>query len=122
MAHQRGIAREDEASFVAFLVCINSDDAFLQYSAYLDVYGYVMSALAGADIDLYKEALSQVNSKVYYDRRSYSEFFQKYSNSKASEVTDKVNNSYLQANGQSEGTRSYDLVTDLVCAYLASKK
>lgn len=32
LAHQRGIAREDEANFVAFLVCINSDDPYIRYS------------------------------------------------------------------------------------------
>ena len=29
MAHQRGIAREDEANFVAFLVCLESDDPYI---------------------------------------------------------------------------------------------
>jgi hypothetical protein len=33
LAHQRGIAREDEANFVAFLVCIESEDAYIRYSA-----------------------------------------------------------------------------------------
>ena len=121
MAHQRGIAREDEANFIAFLVCINSDDAFLKYSGYLDVYGYIMSALSRADDELYEKAMDLVDYRVMYDRYSYSVFFKKYTQSKASEVSDKVNNSYLQANGQKEGTKSYGLVTDLVCAYLSSK-
>ncbi len=36
MAHQRGIAREDEANMVAFLVCIGSNDSYIRYSAYLE--------------------------------------------------------------------------------------
>ena len=38
MAHQRGIAREDEANFVAFLVCAASDDPYIRYSGYLNLY------------------------------------------------------------------------------------
>jgi hypothetical protein len=31
-AHQRGIARENEANFIAYLVCISSEDAYIRYS------------------------------------------------------------------------------------------
>lgn len=121
LAHQRGIARENEANFVAFLACVNSDDVFLQYSGYLDVYSYVTNALYSADKDLYKTAYSMLDTKVRGDLISYSQFFRKYANSHASQVTDKINNSYLNANGQTEGTKSYGMVTDLVCAYFLSE-
>ena len=55
MAHQRGIAREDEANFVAFLVCIASDDEYIRYSGYLNLYDYVSSALYSADKQAYTE-------------------------------------------------------------------
>lgn len=118
LAHQRGIARENEANFISFLVLSQSDDVFLRYSAYLDVYGYVMSSLYRENAEQYKEIYSKLDSRVKNDRISYSSFFEKYSDSKASEVADKVNNSYLQANGQHDGTKSYGKVTLLACAYL----
>ncbi|MBR2296858.1 MAG: DUF3810 domain-containing protein [Clostridia bacterium] len=117
LAHQRGIAREDEANFVAFLVSMESDDPFIQYSGYLDVYQSVMSALYSADKDLYKSASSALCSEAYYDRVSYSNFFKKYADSKTSEVSNSINNSFLQANGQQQGTKSYGMVTDLTVAY-----
>lgn len=49
MAHQRGIARENECNFIAFAVLIESDDPFLKYSAYLDVYSNIMGALYNED-------------------------------------------------------------------------
>ena len=49
MAHQRGIAREDEANFIAFLVCMASDDPYIRYSGYLEVYEYVASSLYSDD-------------------------------------------------------------------------
>ena len=45
LAHQRGIAREDEANFIAFLVCMESDDPYIRYSALLNLYEYGASAL-----------------------------------------------------------------------------
>lgn len=58
MAHQRGIAREDEANFIAFLVCISSDDPYIRYSGYLEVYEYVASSLYSADKNYYSAVYS----------------------------------------------------------------
>ena len=120
LAHQRGVAREEEASFVAFLVCINSEDLFLQYSGYLDVYQEVMSALYSADKELYKKASAEISKSVLDDRISYSDFFKKYQDSKPAQVSGSINNSFLQANGQSAGIKSYGMVTDLTVAYYKS--
>ncbi len=121
-AHQRGIAKEDEASFVGFLVCINSNDPFIQYSGYLDVYQSVMKALKSADKDLYKEARSMLCNEAKKDLSNYSKMFDKYRYSTASEVSGSINDSYLQANGQKEGTKAYDMVTDLTVAYYKTLK
>ncbi len=120
LAHQRGIAREDEANFVAFLVCIKSDDVFLQYSGYLDVYQNVMNALYSANKDLYKDAQQRLCYEAYMDRLSYAEFFKKYAGSKSSEISGALNDSFLQANGQEAGRKSYGMVTDLTVAYYKS--
>lgn len=122
LAHQRGIAREDEANFMAFLVCINSDDAYIKYSGYLDVYQSVMKNLRSADKDLYKDALKQLGKGATQDLINYSIKFDKYRDSKASQISNSVNDSYLEANGQKEGTRAYDMVTDLVVAYYKALK
>ena len=122
MAHQRGIAREDEANFIAFAVLLETEDSFLRYSAYLDVYSNVLNDLYSADKDLYYGVVSKLDKRVLDDLKSYSNFFEKYANSKASEVVDSVNDSYLQANGQENGTKSYGMITELVCAYILNKQ
>ena len=116
LAHQRGIAREDEANFIAFLVCIRSEDAYLRYSGYLNLYEYVASQLYRADPELYADARAQLDSRVRGELRAYSAFFDKYRDSTVSEVSGAINNSYLQLQG-TEGTRSYGLVVDLAVAY-----
>ncbi len=118
MAHQRGIAREDEANFVAFLVCTNSDDAYIRYSGYANMANYLASALASADKDKYVELM--VHSyplELKKEFVAYSLFFDEYRDSTASNVTDAVNNVFLQSQGQSAGTKSYGLVVDLAVAY-----
>lgn len=121
MAHQRGVARENEANFTSFVVLSSSEDSFLRYSAYLDVYSNVMNALYSADNKLYSEVYSMLDERVKGDLKSYSEFFDKYRESLASEVTGNINDSYLQANGQKDGVKSYGMIVDLTCAYLKTK-
>ncbi len=117
MAHQRGISREEEANFVAFLVCISSDDAYIRYSGYLSVYEYVASALYSANEEAYFAVLQNMSAKVKGELVSFSEFFDEYRDSTASQVVESVQDAYLQQQGQVQGSRSYDLVTDLAVAY-----
>jgi hypothetical protein len=120
LAHQRGIAREDEANFVAFLVCMESNDAYIRYSAYLNMYEYVASALYSANKDLYKENYLKLPKKIINERIAYSKFFDKYRENVAAEVTGTVNNAYLTIQG-TPGTKSYGMVVDLAVAYYRAK-
>ena len=116
LSHQRGIARENEANFMAFLVCVNSDDAYIRYCAYLNMYEYVLSALAGADTAMYLDARYSVPGSVSNEMIAYSDFFEKYSGSVASNVSESVNDTMLKLHG-TEGTKSYGMVVDLAVAY-----
>ncbi len=116
MAHQRGIAREDEANFLAFLVCRNSDNEYIRYCAYLNMYDYLSNALYSADKDLYENALQALPPKAKGELYAYSDFFDKYRNSTASEVSDSLNNAYLESQG-TEGTKSYGMVVDLAVSF-----
>ena len=109
LAHQRGIAPEDEANFVAFLVCLESDDPYIRYSGYTNMLEYVLSALYRADGKAYTEVYRKIDNSVRREFVAYSNFFDKYRDSVASEVADKVNDTYLKVNG-TEGSVSYGLV------------
>ncbi len=116
LAHQRGIAKEDEANMVAFLVCIESDDPYIRYSAYMNMYEYVANALYRANPDLYKEARSALDPQVRREMVAYNSFFAKYQNSAAGSVSGAVNDTFLKFQG-TEGTASYGMVVDLTVAY-----
>lgn len=117
MAHQRGVAREDEANFIAYLVCIGSDDVFMQYSGYLNMYEYLISALYKASPTLYAKAVRELDLSVRYDLNCYSEFFDKYRENVVADVSDAVNNKYLEVQGSQAGSKSYGMVVDLAVAY-----
>ncbi len=116
MAHQRGIAREDEANFIAFLVCTASDDPYIRYSGYLEVYEYVASSLYSANKNYYSAVTAAVKPNVRAEMAAYSAFFDKYRENVAANVSEAVNNSYLQMQG-TVGSKSYGLVVDLTVAY-----
>ncbi len=116
-AHQRGIAREDEANFVAFLVCMESDDHYIRYSAYLNVFEYVANALYSADREAYTPVYYSLPYGVKTDMAAYSNFFKKYQKTVVSDVSGAVNDTFLNMNGVEEGSKSYGMVVDLAVAY-----
>lgn len=122
MAHQRGIAREEEANFIAFLVCMESDDDYIRYSAYASAFEYVASSLNGADGEMYKKLyISRVPSAFKKEMISYNEFFERYRENTAAKVAGKINDSHLKMHGEEAGEKSYGLVVDLLVAYYKVK-
>ena len=119
LAHQRGIARENEANFVAFLVCLSSDDPYIRYSGCLNMYEYIMSALYSASPEYYSMVQSSLDLRIRYEQYAYSVFFDRYRETVVSEVSEAVNNTYLVMQG-TDGTKSYGMVVDLAVAYAAS--
>lgn len=117
MAHQRGVAAEDEANFVAFLVCMESKDPYIRYSAYLSMYEYVISAYYESDPSGYMAMLGTHDLRIRREMMAFSDFFSKYRDSTASKVSNTINDTYLKASGEREGSKSYGLVVDLACAY-----
>lgn len=114
MAHQRGIARENEANFVAFLACIGAKEDYLAYSGYLNVLQYVLNALYSADKELYQNL--SLSPRIVGEMHAYNKVYEQFDGAAIGNVADKVNDAYLGAMG-TEGVASYGLVVDLAVAY-----
>ncbi len=117
LAHQRGIAPENEANFVAFLACLCSDDSYIRYSGYVNMLEYCMSALYSASSEKYYEFYREIDRYVVGEFNSYSQFYDKYRDNVVADVSGTINDTYLQSQGQSAGSKSYGLVVDLTVAY-----
>ena len=120
LAHQRGIAREDEANFIAFLVCTESDDPYIRYCGYLNLCEYVLNALYSADKNLWEETYKKLDNRAIYEMIAYNRHYEKYRDNVVGEISGAINDAYLQANG-TQGERSYGLVVDLAVAYFHAR-
>ena len=118
MAHQRGIAPEDEANFMAFLVCYTSDDPYIKYCALAEGANYLSNTLYETDMELFGEVAEYFSDEAVGEYTAYVENYAPYANSSVGEITDGINDVYLKSQGQKEGVKSYSLVTTLATAYI----
>ena len=121
MAHQRGIARENEANFVAFLACISSDDDYVRYSGYLNLYEYLASALYRTDEELYRTARAALSDVAKSDMRAANAVYNLHKDSVLGKINERLNDAYLKANG-TEGVVSYGYVVRLAVGYYQNGK
>ncbi len=118
MAHQRGFARENEANFVAFLVCCESEDPYIRYSGFLNIFEYITNSLYNLSKEDYYELFYSLDIRVRCEMAEYGEFFEKYRDSTASKVSGTINDNYLKSQGIEEGEKSYGMVVDLAASYI----
>src|SRR5262247_3742888 len=115
-AHQRGYAREDEANFIGYVVCVNSTDPYVRYSGYL--YGLkVLEILSKGNVDRYNDLLSRINDGPKADLRERSAFWERVKNSALSAVSRRVFSAYLRVNRVPGGIKSYDEDVPLIIGY-----
>ena len=114
LAHGRGIARENEANFIAFLACMESTDNYIRYCGLLNMYEYIDSE---DEKPLYRRVTNLLDNRVKGELNAFSQFFEKYRNSQISEVSGAINDTFLKVNGSEEGEKSYGLVVNLTVAY-----
>ena len=117
LAHQRGINRENEANFMAFYVLSESEDVYLRYSAYLNIYEYLASALYRSDKALYAKVRDGLNPRAVKDIAASQAITREHQQSPLFELMNKVNDAYLKSNG-TEGVVTYGYVARLAAQYL----
>jgi hypothetical protein len=115
MAHQRGVARESEANFVAYVVCVNSRDPFVRYSGYRNGLG-VLSELTRVKPEKARELVRQLSAGYREDSRRAALFWAKASGT-AGALSHRVNDLYLRANRVKAGAADYSNSTTLIIAY-----
>jgi hypothetical protein len=115
MAHQRGVARESEANFVAFLVCLNSSDPFIRYSGYRHGLGVVVELLR-MEPEKAKELVKQLGVGYREDSKRAALFWAKASGLMG-RIGSRFNDLYLRANHVRSGTADYAASTTLIIGY-----
>ncbi len=119
MAHQRGIASEQEANFVALLACSESGNADYEYSGWLFGFIHLGNALYKYDKDRYFELAALLPEEAKVDIRANNDYWARFDTPEA-KVTEKVYDAFLKGNGQELGVQSYGAVVDLIIAWYKS--
>lgn len=118
IAHAQGFAREGDADFAALLSCLSHPDPAWRYSGLMGAWKSAGNRLLQEDPDLWRqiwqEELSPAVKRDLAAESAYWEAFQ----TPVADLSDKVNDTYLKANKEEEGVKSYGQVVDLLLAFL----
>lgn len=120
MAHQRGIASEDEANFIAYLSGLAHPDPIFQYSSTVLALIHSQNALYRIDPEASLEAREKYSEGLKRDLNNHNQFWANY-RGRTKRVSDRVNDLYLRGNRQEEGIQSYGNLVDWLIAYRDKK-
>ena len=115
IAHQRGFAREDEANFIAYQVCVRARDAAFEYSGTFHAMQYALGALRRSAPERHTAEIARISERVRDDLRASTEFWMRWKGP-ISKVAQSTNDRYLRLQGQTAGRASYGRMVDLMLA------
>jgi len=116
MAHQTGIASENEAELVGYLACLHSSDPVIRYSGLVYALIVAGNALFDADSARYLAATDTYGDAIWRDLSAYNAYWKSFSG-EFRESADRRNDAYLKHNSQPSGIKSYGEAVDLLLAY-----
>ena len=119
MAHQRGIASEQECNFIAIAASTTADSAAYRYSGWLMGFTYLSNALYRADPEAWQAVRVLLPDTVVADLRDNSAYWTAFEGP-VNDAAQKVYDSFLKSSGDPRGTQSYGTVVDMLMAYYGS--
>lgn len=121
LSHLRGFMREDEANYIGYLACRYSKCPEFQYSGVTTALVYAGNQLYREDPYSYWEVTDTWSDGLKRDLDADSRYWAAYEDTVISQVSGKMNDTYLKANSQSDGTKSYGRMVDLLLAEFKSR-
>ncbi|WP_088342132.1 DUF3810 domain-containing protein [Robiginitalea sediminis] len=116
VGHQLGYSAENETNFIGYLVSVYHPDPYFRYSATAFALSYCLSELHANSPERAKEVLDSLTPGVRANYQEVRDFWESYANP-LEPVFKAVFNTYLEANRQKDGIRSYNRVVSLMLAY-----
>lgn len=106
IAHQLGVAKEDEANLIGYLAAMNSSDLNFQYSAYYNMFRYILFEIRKKYPEDYNEIITKIPQPILNDFETERAFWAEYNGAMSvymSATFDKI----LKLNNQTKGIDSY---------------
>ena len=116
LAHQQGIATEQECNFVAIMAATSHESAAYRYSGYLMGYVHLGNALYRTDPEAWQTIRDSLPDTVRADLRQNSAYWAQFHGLVNTAAT-KVYDGFLKSNGVADGVQNYGTVVDLLLAY-----
>ena len=117
MAHQLGYAKENEASFVAWLACKNAGDLYFLYSAYFEMYRDAIYACRLTPNEGTTEKIRKnLHPRVQQDILDLQRYLLRNRNF-VEPLMSGVYDRYLKLNNQPKGKATYNEVIAYIMAY-----
>ncbi len=106
MAHAKGVATEEGAQMVASLVCLQSENPYLRYSGYINVFPSILAmANYSNNKDDYKTLYYKTDAKIFANYTYLNKYWDQIA--VMSKLGNMINDWYLKLSGEKEGTSSY---------------
>jgi len=106
ISHTLGVAREDEANLIGYLVSINSPDINFRYSGYYTILRSVLFEIRVKSPEDFSRLLKEINAGTLADFKAEQVFWRKY-NGDMSAYMGTALDKFLKINNQKKGTDSY---------------
>ena len=119
LAHQRGIASEQECNFLAILASTTCGQEGYAYSGWLLGYIYLGNALARADHDAWEQVWASLPEGVKADLRNNNAYWKQFQDSTVQKASNTVYDNFLKSYGEELGLQTYGTVTDLLVVWYA---
>lgn len=116
LSHQRGVAKEQEANFVAVMASLEYGDADYCYSACLLAYTHLGNALYSVDREAWREIYSGLDERILRDFAANREYWARFE-TPVQTVSNIVYEGFLQSYDQKLGMKSYGACVDLLVNY-----
>lgn len=116
LAHQVGIASESEANFIGYLASTNADDIYYNYSGYLMALRFCLYEIYQNDPATFELLKIELNTGILKDIQQSEAFWESYQNW-SEQYFKTFYDTFLKANKQLDGMKSYNKVVVLLINY-----
>lgn len=106
IAHQLGVAKEDEANLIGYLTAVHSDNLSFQYSANYNMLRYILYEIGIKSPKDYQALYQKIDPQIIANFKAESEFWRQY-NSQMSGYMNIAFDKFLKLNNQKSGINSY---------------
>ncbi|WP_452223146.1 DUF3810 domain-containing protein [Lacinutrix chionoecetis] len=120
VAHQLGYAAENEANFIGFLAATTNDDMYFKYSGYTFGLRHCLHEVYRRNPEQYEALVQTINLGILKNYQEVREFWDSHRNP-IEPLFQTTYNTFLEANNQTGGMKSYSYVVALLVNYLQDK-